>query len=425
LVIFFGEHVESAADRLAPLYEVLVGTGWNRRKRKKQKMFVADWAERWKEPQVRAVEALREILAHPDFLVAPRPLAQKNLMTDASMYGLGAVLLQWEGEAVGWLPVAFASRKQKGAEVRYTVTEKECLAVLFELQKFRQHLNGERFGVVTDHSALVWLMSLRDPKHRLARWILEFQSFDFEVEHAPGNGSIMVIPDALSRDTMDKDLMLRARCLETVGSVEEELTQADLLQCADLSVAGDGGAAEGDWGREGYGGRSRKVSGWRGLPVVPSLHRDGYPDCRTESFARCGAESCAREQSSGALGGVEDGGKIAEAILVGRLVCGSREASRGLPGMSPEKAEAVPMSGEDEVWHPKARFETIAVDILEISPTSATGMKKVVVIGDVFSRFMMAIAMPAETATAIAEVVGSVGQLIKIAMLRVKNALPF
>jgi hypothetical protein len=37
-----------------------------------------------------------------------------------------------------------------------------------------------------------------------------------------------------------------------------------------------------------------------------------------------------------------------------------------------------------QVWHPEARFETIAVDVLEISPTSATGMKKVVVIGDFF-----------------------------------------
>jgi hypothetical protein len=46
----------------------------------------------------------------------------------------------------------------------------------------------------------------------------------------------MVIPDALSRDTIDKDLTLCARCLETVGSVAEELTQVDALRCADLSV---------------------------------------------------------------------------------------------------------------------------------------------------------------------------------------------
>jgi RNase H-like domain found in reverse transcriptase len=239
LVIFFGEHVESAADRLAPLYEVFVETGWNGEKSKKQKIVVADWAERWKKLQVRPFEAMREILAHPDFLVAPRPLATTKLVTDASMYGLDAVLLQREGDDAGWFPVAFTSRKQKGAEARYTVTEKECLAVLFGLQKFRQHLYGERFDVVTDHSALVWLMSLQDPKLRLARWILEFQFSDFAVKHAPGNESIMVIPDAFSRDTMNKDLTLCARCLETVGSVgsvEEELTQVDVLRCADLSV---------------------------------------------------------------------------------------------------------------------------------------------------------------------------------------------
>jgi RNase H-like domain found in reverse transcriptase len=57
LVIFFGEHVESAADRLAPLCEVLKGTGWNRKKRKKHKVMVADWAERWKKPEFRAFEA--------------------------------------------------------------------------------------------------------------------------------------------------------------------------------------------------------------------------------------------------------------------------------------------------------------------------------------------------------------------------------
>jgi L-alanine-DL-glutamate epimerase-like enolase superfamily enzyme len=58
-----------------------------------------------------------------------------------------------------------------------------------------------------------------------------------------------------------------------------------------------------------------------------------------------------------------------------------------------------------QVWHPRARFETIAMDVLEISPTPATGMTKVVLIGDIilFSRFTMAIAVSAETAAAIAD----------------------
>jgi hypothetical protein len=46
----------------------------------------------------------------------------------------------------------------------------------------------------------------------------------------------MVIPGALSRDTMNKDLTLCARCLKTVGSEEKELTRMDILRCADLSA---------------------------------------------------------------------------------------------------------------------------------------------------------------------------------------------
>jgi hypothetical protein len=67
----------------------------------------------------------------------------------------------------GWLPIGFASRKLKGAEPRYTTTERENLAVVFGLRKFRHHLYGEKFEVITDHIALTWLLALRDPKERL------------------------------------------------------------------------------------------------------------------------------------------------------------------------------------------------------------------------------------------------------------------
>jgi RNase H-like domain found in reverse transcriptase len=82
---------------------------------------------------------------------------------------LGVALLQFEGEDKGWLPVGFASRKMKGEEPRYTTTEKECLAIVFGLRKFRHLLLGEDFEVGTDHIALTWLLSQREPKERLAR----------------------------------------------------------------------------------------------------------------------------------------------------------------------------------------------------------------------------------------------------------------
>jgi RNase H-like domain found in reverse transcriptase len=95
--------------------------------------------------------------------------------------------------------VGFASRKLKGTEPRYTTTERENLAVVLGLRKFRHYVYGEPFEVVTDHIALTWLMSLRDPKDRLARWIVEMQAFDFEVLYERGDGELMAVPDALSR----------------------------------------------------------------------------------------------------------------------------------------------------------------------------------------------------------------------------------
>jgi RNase H-like domain found in reverse transcriptase len=65
------------------------------------------------------------VLADPFFLVPARPGTKERLCTDASKYGVGAALLQWENEAKGWLPIGFASRKLKGAEPRYTTMEKE------------------------------------------------------------------------------------------------------------------------------------------------------------------------------------------------------------------------------------------------------------------------------------------------------------
>jgi hypothetical protein len=159
-------------------------------------------------------------MSAPEFLVPPRAGVRRKLVTDASKYGLGAVLLQDE-EPDGWIPLGFASRNLKGAEGRWTTSEKECRGVVFGLRKFRYLLYGEEFSVVTDHNALTWLMSLSGPKYRLARWVIEVQMFAFSVEYSPGGGEMMAVPDALSRDTMEHDLAFCARCMEIVSAVDE------------------------------------------------------------------------------------------------------------------------------------------------------------------------------------------------------------
>lgn len=129
------------------------------------------------------------ILTCPDF---ERPF---SLQTDASAYGLGAVLTQnfEDGERV----IGFLSRSLTRQERNYSTTERECLGVIWAIEKFRHYLEGTQFTVVTDHASLVWLSRMKDPTGRLARWAVRLQPYDFQIVHRKGKE--LVVPDCLSR----------------------------------------------------------------------------------------------------------------------------------------------------------------------------------------------------------------------------------
>jgi hypothetical protein len=76
-------------------------------------------------------------------------------MSDACGYGIGAVLSQTkDGKEC---PLAYASRLLSKAEINYSITEKECLALIWALQKFCCFIWGCKVIIVTDHEALCWL----------------------------------------------------------------------------------------------------------------------------------------------------------------------------------------------------------------------------------------------------------------------------
>jgi hypothetical protein len=83
-------------------------------------------------------------------------------------------------------PIAFARRKLSTTEHNYTTTEREGLAMVYALQKFRHYLLGSHFKMYTNHYVLRYLVNKPVLGGRICRWILLFQEYDFEVIVKPG-----------------------------------------------------------------------------------------------------------------------------------------------------------------------------------------------------------------------------------------------
>ena len=105
-------------------------------------------------------------------------------MRDASDYAIGAVLGQTKDKKRH--AIAYASKTLIGPQLNYATTKRELLAVVFSIDKFRFYLVGAKVIVYTDHAALKYLLTKKDAKPRLIRWILLLQEFDSEIKDKNG-----------------------------------------------------------------------------------------------------------------------------------------------------------------------------------------------------------------------------------------------
>jgi hypothetical protein len=131
----------------------------------------------WTEDCENAYEYLKNCLTTQPIVIYPDFDKPFLLHTDASNYAIGAVLAQKDDNGHERV-IAYASRVLTPAETHYTVTEKECLAIIWATKHFHTFLQGSSFSIVTDHEAIPWLKTHKNPKGRLARWIIHLSEYE-------------------------------------------------------------------------------------------------------------------------------------------------------------------------------------------------------------------------------------------------------
>ncbi|KAL2102153.1 hypothetical protein ACEWY4_001321 [Coilia grayii] len=218
LVGWYRRFIPDFASRAAPLTDLTRKGG--------------DPKVQWGEEQERAFMDLKGALCKGPVLQSPNFKETFTVHTDASSVGLGAVLLQGEGE--NQRPVAFISRKLFPRETRYAAVELECLAVKWALDSFRYYLLGRDFTLETDHRALQWLGRMKDTNARITRWFLALQPYRFTVRYRAGKQNTVA------------DFLSRHPCGETPegeGSVKRKmqwhlmLCYALVLMCSSMAYA--------------------------------------------------------------------------------------------------------------------------------------------------------------------------------------------
>ncbi|XP_070180343.1 uncharacterized protein [Littorina saxatilis] len=181
LISYYRRYVPKFSDLVSPLTNLTKGKLPNKVK--------------WDEKCQVALEKIQEILSEHPVIVLPDFQKPFTVRTDASNIGIGAVLLQ---ERDGrFHPVTYASRKLLDREQRYSTVERECLAIVWAVDKFSRYLYGQEFMLETDHRPLTYLKQSKLKNGRLTRWALALQEHKFQIVPIAGQSNIEA--DVLSR----------------------------------------------------------------------------------------------------------------------------------------------------------------------------------------------------------------------------------
>jgi hypothetical protein len=156
----------------------------------------------WTPEATKSFEQLKEVMCKAPVLTTPDFTKTFIVECDASGNGIGVVLMQ-EGR-----PLAFESRPLKGRDLHKPIYEKEMMAILHALKKWRPYLIGRHFKVKTDHDSLKYFLEQRLSSEEQQKWVTKILGYDFEIVYKKGKQN--VVADALSRKDEDVEAFLCA-----------------------------------------------------------------------------------------------------------------------------------------------------------------------------------------------------------------------
>ncbi len=186
-------------------------------------------SKKWKWEQVHqdAFELLKKklteypVIRHPDYR---RPFI---ISTDASDYGISAILSQLDKDGREYV-VRYASKGLEKAERNWTVTERECWAVVWGCNQFDMYIRHSKFTIYTDHSALQWLNRNKNTHGKLGRWAISLGRYNYDIIHR--KGTMNVVADCLSRNMEEPEPNLN----ETVAALlDVEYADEDFVFAVD------------------------------------------------------------------------------------------------------------------------------------------------------------------------------------------------
>ena len=174
----------------------------------------------WGEKQEEAFNLLKQKLCSAPILSLPNGTDGFTVYCDASIHGLGCVLMQ--GEKV----IAYASRQLKIHEKNYSTHDLELGAVVFALKIWRHYLYGTKCDIFTDHKSLQHIFNQKDLNMRQRRWVELINDYECAIKYHPGKAN--VVADALSRKNTPSTRRVRALQLTIHSDLPERIHTAQL-----------------------------------------------------------------------------------------------------------------------------------------------------------------------------------------------------